>query len=569
MAACAVLLTASLAWAQMPTVTLEGSYDIQVNGNNSTWLSSLASRRVGGELRFLTLAGGTLMEFRLPSAFGQKQSLPIRTWSLGASGDLNNFNGLWFEQAKNRLWITSSEDYTTVYRDAHVTLVQLNDDGTVTKIGKWTLAGIPEKRVYGGCQPSPVTTGKYVCGFGGYTSLVAQAGGASMGPTMYEIPEPTSVPQGPLPGVRTLLDTISSRGKRLSSPLNYFDGGDARMNPSTPPTVPPLTTAQWLSPAADGLGWFVWGDSYYNTGMTASGGFFAVASLCKGKCFYMTSTLMFEDRQFELHYWPAASLTGANPLVRPQMQALTLPVGGGLAKQNGLYPWGGDSPAGNIAGAVMDGSTMYLLGCPFGPDVYTCRLYQFSVGGTTPPPPPPPPPTDTDGDGVPDATDACPTVSGPAPSGCQPIDAVLSAWSAWTPTSEWSACGTTGTQTRTEQRTRTVVTPAQYGGVTLPLSETRTESQACTAPPPPPPPPPANTLTVSEECRWVISDTPPDSTGGWGVQFRVDAANTGTRDTSATFSRTTSVQPGPHTIAAVWTKSGAASVTRTTTKVCD
>ena len=32
----------------------------------------------------------------------------------------------------------------------------------------------------------------------------------------------------------------------------------------------------------------------------------------------------------------------------------------------------------------------------------------------------PTPPLDTDADGVPDAQDQCPTVSGPAPSGCPP-----------------------------------------------------------------------------------------------------------------------------------------------------
>jgi len=36
------------------------------------------------------------------------------------------------------------------------------------------------------------------------------------------------------------------------------------------------------------------------------------------------------------------------------------------------------------------------------------------------PPPPPPPPGDADADGVNDAADACPTLAGPAPSGCPP-----------------------------------------------------------------------------------------------------------------------------------------------------
>jgi hypothetical protein len=58
------------------------------------------------------------------------------------------------------------------------------------------------------------------------------------------------------------------------------------------------------------------------------------------------------------------------------------------------------------------------------------------------------------------------------------IDAVVSDWSAWSPTSDWSACAN-GQQTRTEQRTRTVMTPASNGGATPSLEDTRTASQSC------------------------------------------------------------------------------------------
>jgi hypothetical protein len=65
-----------------------------------------------------------------------------------------------------------------------------------------------------------------------------------------------------------------------------------------------------------------------------------------------------------------------------------------------------------------------------------------------------------------------------------PVDCALSEWSQWAPTSEWSAC-VNGTQSRTERRTRTVVTPPSNGGAPCgPLEETRTVSQACTVPPP-------------------------------------------------------------------------------------
>lgn len=39
---------------------------------------------------------------------------------------------------------------------------------------------------YGGCQPSPLRQFAYICGFGGYTSLMEAAGAAAIGPTMYD-----------------------------------------------------------------------------------------------------------------------------------------------------------------------------------------------------------------------------------------------------------------------------------------------------------------------------------------------------------------------------------------------
>ena len=60
-----------------------------------------------------------------------------------------------------------------------------------------------------------------------------------------------------------------------------------------------------------------------------------------------------------------------------------------------------------------------------------------------------------------------------------PVDCVLSAWSNWTATGNWGPC-VNGIQTREEQRTRTVLTqPANGGAACGPLVETRTASQAC------------------------------------------------------------------------------------------
>src|SRR5690606_18938132 len=104
------------------------------------------------------------------------------------------FHGIWYEQAKNRLWITSATDYTNETIPARVTLVELGDGGSVRLLKQFFLDK-PAKRVYGGCQAVPASLvaqigGPYVCGWGGYTSLVMQGGGASIGPTMYAIPDP-------------------------------------------------------------------------------------------------------------------------------------------------------------------------------------------------------------------------------------------------------------------------------------------------------------------------------------------------------------------------------------------
>jgi hypothetical protein len=88
---------------------------------------------------------------------------------------------------------------------------------------------------------------------------------------------------------------------------------------------------------------------------------------------------------------------------------------------------------------------------------------------------------------------ACPaltetrTVTQSCTSSPTPVDCVVSSWSAWQPTSDWSTCSADGLQSRTEQRTRTVLTPPSGGGTSCPsLLETRTVTRTCTPPAPPP-----------------------------------------------------------------------------------
>jgi len=109
-------------------------------------------------------------------------------------------------------------------------------------------------------------------------------------------------------------------------------------------------------------------------------GFMAIASLCKGACWYMDSTLNFDGRQFELHYWNVSQLNisgGDNILTRPSFmkEIIGLPYGNPDAAMSGL-----DTPIGNIGGMTYSAisNKIYILACPFGDDKYTCRIFEFT-----------------------------------------------------------------------------------------------------------------------------------------------------------------------------------------------
>ena len=413
------------------SLTYESYRDIRTNGDDTTYGQGLTHRYVDGELRLLTLAyPARLHEFRIEGTRnGDLITSTTASWNLAPTGALNNFNGIWFEQAKNRLWIASAEDYTAVAHEAKITTLVLGENGTISGVRTVRLEGVAAKRVYGGCAAVPSAFvsqlgGPYVCGWGGYTSLLNNGGGASIGATMYAIADPSASPHNARVPARTVLDHFGARGSRKTLPVNRFDDG------------------AWLSPNDDGLGWMVWGDSYYNTGMWIGSNYVAVASLCRGECWYQDSTLQFTGRQFELHVWNGASL-GTNPIERPTaMMELVLPRGN-------TRVWEGNVTAGNIAGATYDATTrrLYLIGFPLGPDSVTGRLYSFQV-----------------------------EASGAISPG--PGEAVVSEWSTWRPTTPWTPCSG-GTQTRQEERTRAVVTPPVNDGATPALSETRQTAQAC------------------------------------------------------------------------------------------
>jgi hypothetical protein len=285
---------------------------------------------------------------------------------------------------------------------------KLHDDGTVGSVRFATIQNIPERRVYGGCQPVPPAfqqqhnVGPYVCGWGGYASLITAAGGASLGPAIYFIPDPSSAERvrpkvaadfsgstGRGDWYRFRSPGDYDRGARLSHPQNYFDNGDPRPNPPTRPTAPVAREAQWTSPAPDGKGRFVWGDSYYQTGVWIDGpnkhGFLLIASLCGGACWYQSSNLHFDRREAELHIFDPTHLgevvAGKRRPWRLQpttMVPLTL-AGHGGAQGSGGFGLNGNTPVNNPAAATYDAKTGRLYVVVRAVRVYWARMYVFQV----------------------------------------------------------------------------------------------------------------------------------------------------------------------------------------------
>jgi hypothetical protein len=82
-----------------------------------------------------------------------------------------------------------------------------------------------------------------------------------------------------------------------------------------------------------------------------------------------------------------------------------------------------------------------------------------------------------------------------------PVDAVVSAWSGWIATTAWSTC-LNNSQSRTEERTRTVISPAINGGITPVLKESRGVAQSCTVSTSPTPTPTTGSGLNFDKKEW-------------------------------------------------------------------
>jgi len=264
----------------------------------------------------------------------------------------------------------------------------------------------------------------------------------------------------------------------------------------------------------------------------------------------------------------------------------------------------------SIGGVTLDPATGRIYVAENYGDGVKPRIHVFTISGA--PTTPPPTPTDTDGDGVPDSSDACPTVSGPAPTGC-PVTQPPPTADTTPPTLSVALSSSTVTLGQSVGLTVTandasglrciavtlngadiVLAPSGFTcfSATLPLVETRTwtptaagtyplvvttrdnsaaRNQATvtatvtvtTAPPPPPQTPdPIYVVTVAPptSCSFTTSvdKAPASLTGtGIGVQFQRSQdglawVSHGSRDTAAPFTRSASLANRTWFFRAVW-----------------
>ncbi len=399
---------------QASDFTYLGYYEVDLEGQNTVWTQTFTHRYVGGELRFLTLnLKRELVEFAAPAGLGGNVTVTNRwrspfegaTWVIGDGSKI----GIWWDQASHRLWSTDAIDYPDdkqMYDTANIATRTLNADGTISNLRRVSLEGIGARRVFGGCQAMPLAWRTqwgflpFLCGWGGGTSRIGQGLSASLGPTAYGLPDPASVPNGSTfskAQFRTYMEypfqsddwyasgrpTVGDRGVRNSDVINYLDSGDPRMNPSTPPIVPPSPGAKWLSPAPDSLGRMTWNDSFHNTGMAIDGaqlyGFALIGCFYGGKAYYMSSQTLNDKRVFELQIFDPAQWAEAAAGTRPPWNVK--PVSRVMLNLPGLGA-AGNTVAGCPAGASYDpvSKRAYVYGTWVMPQDRN-RVFVYDVAG--------------------------------------------------------------------------------------------------------------------------------------------------------------------------------------------
>lgn len=390
-------------------------------GGDANYGAGLTHRWVGGELRFLTMTyrgNGTLpngethrmelREFALPAPGQPINDTPTRVWGDlwgGTFAGNDTHQSIWMDRANGRLIHAGALDYPqgSISQNACTAISSraLNDDGTISdRTDCHGIEGFGQRAVYGGMKPVPAWfqnahgVGPYVYGHGGYSSLMAQGLGPSMGLLLAFGPD---LPAGGLPwgdtghtipaaAVRIGADYRGDyRGVQRSATVNYLDGGDPRSNPSTPPDFPPAEGARHVGPRPDGLYPHSWvmthGGSLHwldnDAGTRAVHGLLTVACVGTGKAYYQTSAVYSDGIACELHAFDPADIaavlagTKAPNTVEPK-SLIVLPM-----------PGLGEFANGRMLGAtvVPEMSRLYVLMSFVGPPPVRTALFEYQLPG--------------------------------------------------------------------------------------------------------------------------------------------------------------------------------------------
>lgn len=351
-----------------------------------------------------------------------------------------NHVGIWWEDlpgGDNRLWGTFGIAYpgdvtggTLKGITQAVTVRKLLPDNTVSDFeGVWGFEGVSQRCVSGKVQKNPqwfqedYSVGPYLYGMGGYSSLQVAGGLISLGLFALAGPDVTTYPVGdiayatgvvldsniPDTDFKILADHRSGiqhddedstvppawdRGHRLTNPKNFYEATNPDMPPNGPgpeqeeyyETHDPLPDSGWLSPASDGVGRWVWGDAYFNTGCWVDGdlkqGLVCVASLSNGWVGYVNSSLQGEFGAAEIHVFDPEHLGevanntrdpwNVQPIamknITPQLDSLGL----------GMYPRGEEQGGPVGATYVPEEKKLYILftSTDF---AYQCALLCYDV----------------------------------------------------------------------------------------------------------------------------------------------------------------------------------------------
>ncbi len=403
------------------------------DGNSA---SGLIYRRVNGQgrfgrLDFLGNIAGQMRkydyrEYAVPAAFDQPIT-PVQNfgdvWD-GTYGGAMSHNGLYYEEETGRLIHAGALDYpmddVSQFACTCLSSRVLRDDGTITdRTGYHGIEGVGQRAMYGGAAWVPgwfrAAHGvRYLLGFGGYSSLMAQGLGPAMGPQlMFTTNDPfttyAGLPWGStthtipaaavkfagdyrnVPGVDWYPGGYAARtydrGIQVTPVINYLDGGDPRPNPPTPPTDPPVPSGQWLSPAPGDpdnwnraswpwkVGGVAWVDD--NAGTRAVHGVLAVVTCAKGKAYYQSSSVHSDSAACEFHVYDPADLAAAMADQTGRLAKLLRPRAAWVVELPGFC----ETEIGGITGVALDRSAdiLYITASVCGPRPVTEMIYAFKL----------------------------------------------------------------------------------------------------------------------------------------------------------------------------------------------